>query len=300
MMKDITVAIRCAVYNHEPYISDCLNGFVMQKTNFKFVAIVHDDASTDGSAQIIRGYAEKYPDIIKPIYETDNQYSKGDGSIDRIINEAIVATGAKYIALCEGDDYWTDPYKLQKQVDYMESHPDCSCHAHNSLLLKTATQQIALFNKRLLHIKDYELGDFLNKTWFTPTQSLLFRRDAYTSFEDMPPFIHGDYTILVNVLLKKGSYLHYSDEIMGVYRDGGWASTNYNDKEILLCDDFISLLNYFKAKSNHLYDLAFDNKINEQLQLKKQAIINTNSKSKSRSFITRIWHKIRKLLCLEN
>lgn len=118
------VAIRCITYNHEPYIRDALEGFVMQKTDFPFVAIVHDDASTDGTAAIIREYAAKYPDIITPIYETENQYSKGDGSIGRIMQEAQNATGAKYIAMCEGDDYWTDPLKLQKQVDFLESHPD--------------------------------------------------------------------------------------------------------------------------------------------------------------------------------
>ena len=118
------VAIRCITYNHEPYIRDCLDGFVMQKTDFPFVAIVHDDASTDGTTNIIREYAKKYPDIIKPIFETENQYSKGVESIMRIMRNALIDSGASYIAMCEGDDYWTDPLKLQKQVDYLESHPD--------------------------------------------------------------------------------------------------------------------------------------------------------------------------------
>ena len=128
---DIIVAIKVIVYNHEPYLRDCLEGFVMQQTNFPFVAIVHDDASTDGSAAIIREYEEKYPDIIKPIYETENQYSKYDGSLGRIMNAAVDATGAKYVAMCEGDDYWTDPLKLQKQVDFLEAHPEYSmcCNA---------------------------------------------------------------------------------------------------------------------------------------------------------------------------
>lgn len=114
----ILVSIRCLVYNHEPYLRQCLEGFVMQKTNFRFEAIVHDDASTDGSAKIIREYAEKYPNIIKPIYETENQYSKHDGSLWRIMNAACKG---KYIAICEGDDYWIDPLKLQKQIDIFES-----------------------------------------------------------------------------------------------------------------------------------------------------------------------------------
>ena len=108
-------------YNHEPYIRQCLDGFVMQKTNFRFEAIVHDDASTDRTADIIHEYAEKYPNIIKPIFETENQYSKNDGSLNRIMNEH---THGKYIAICEGDDYWIDPYKLQKQVDFLENNPE--------------------------------------------------------------------------------------------------------------------------------------------------------------------------------
>lgn len=117
------VTIRCITYNHEPYIRQCLEGFVMQKTSFCFEAIVHDDASTDGTVNIIREYAEKYPEIIKPIYETENQYSKGDGSLTRIMD---AHTHGKYVATCEGDDYWTDPYKLQKQVDILEQNPKAS------------------------------------------------------------------------------------------------------------------------------------------------------------------------------
>ena len=98
--EELMVTIRCITYNHERYIRQCLEGFTMQKTNFRFEAIVHDDASTDGTANIIREYAEKYLDIIKPIFETENQYSKHDGSIARILNEH---THGKYVAMCEGD-----------------------------------------------------------------------------------------------------------------------------------------------------------------------------------------------------
>ena len=119
----IMVSIRCIAYNQEKFIRDTLEGFVMQKTNFRFEAIVHDDASTDGTANIIREYAAKYPDIIKPIIETENQWSKHDGSLHRIMSDACKG---KYIAFCEGDDYWTDPLKLQKQVDILEANKDIS------------------------------------------------------------------------------------------------------------------------------------------------------------------------------
>lgn len=122
----VMVTIQCFVYNHAPFLRQCLDGFVKQKTSFSFEAIVHDDASTDESATIIQEYASKYPGIIKPIIQTENLYSKRDGSINRIVNQH---TRGKYIAICEGDDYWIDPNKLQLQVDFMETHPDyVLCH----------------------------------------------------------------------------------------------------------------------------------------------------------------------------
>ena len=118
----IMVSIRCLAYNHEPYIRQCLEGFVIQKTNFRYEAIVHDDASTDNTAKIIKEYAERYPEIIKPIFEKENLFSKNDRELQ---DKMLAACTGKYIAICEGDDYWTDPYKLQKQVNYLESHSDC-------------------------------------------------------------------------------------------------------------------------------------------------------------------------------
>ena len=125
--QDIKVTIRCITYNQKDYIRQCLDGFVMQRTNFRFEAIVHDDASTDGTDEIVCEYAEKYPDIIKPIFETENQYSKHDGSLGRIMN---ANTRGKYVAICEGDDYWTDPLKLQKQADFLDANPQCSLTYH--------------------------------------------------------------------------------------------------------------------------------------------------------------------------
>lgn len=172
------VAIQCLVYNHEPYLRDCLEGFVMQQTNFPFVAIVHDDASTDGSAAIIREYEEKYPDIIKPIYETENQYSKGDGSLGRVMNEAVDAIGAKYIAMCEGDDYWIDPLKLQKQVDILETDKTLMAVCTDTSIVDN--QGNVLNAKRGEVVKDnkegrYTLRDFFEGNHQYPTASVVYR-----------------------------------------------------------------------------------------------------------------------------
>ena len=125
--NEIMVSICCLVYNHEKYLRQCLDGFVKQKTNFKFEALIHDDASTDNSQNIIREYEKKYPEIIKPIYQTENQYSKRAGVTWKI---QFPRAKGKYIAMCEGDDFWTDEFKLQKQFDALEQNKDCVFCSH--------------------------------------------------------------------------------------------------------------------------------------------------------------------------
>jgi glycosyltransferase involved in cell wall biosynthesis len=121
-MKDTPlVSICCITYNHESFIRDAIEGFLMQKTEFLIEIVIHDDASTDNTAEIIKEYAEKYPSLFVPIYQYRNQFSQG---IKPLPNFVFPAARGKYIALCDGDDYWTDPFKLQKQVDFLESNPE--------------------------------------------------------------------------------------------------------------------------------------------------------------------------------
>lgn len=123
------VSICCITYNHAPYIKQCIEGFLMQKTTFSIEILIHDDCSTDGTTEIIRDYEKKYPDLIFPLYEEENQYQKGKASEIDFYN--YKRARGKYIAYCEGDDYWTDPLKLQKQVDFMEANPDYSVCFHD-------------------------------------------------------------------------------------------------------------------------------------------------------------------------
>lgn len=120
-MVNITVSICCITYNHAKFIKQCLDGFLMQQTNFEYEILIHDDASDDGTQDIIKKYQEKYPEIIKPIYQKENQYSQGISRFNTKYN--FPRAKGIYIATCEGDDYWTDPLKLQKQVDFLEANP---------------------------------------------------------------------------------------------------------------------------------------------------------------------------------
>lgn len=197
----------------------------MQKTDFPFIAIVHDDASTDNTPDIIRKYAEKYPHIIKPIYEKENQYSKRDGSIERIMNNAI-PDSVKYVAICEGDDYWTDSNKLQKQVDFLENNPEHTLCFHNAKVIyeseELEQQQRLRFNNTFSNIenRDYS-GIEIYENWIIPTASVVFKKeilnsDIYKTATKRGRFRYGDIILFL-------SCCHYGKirgfkEIMSVYR----------------------------------------------------------------------------------
>lgn len=222
--QPILVAIHCLVYNHEPYLRDCFEGFVKQKTNFRFVAIVHEDVSTDGSAAIIREYEKKYPDIFRPIYETENQWSKHDGSLERIMNEAIDATGAKYVAMCEGDDYWTDPLKLQKQVDKLEADETLMMCCTACSVVDNLNQTIHPVRPEPV-VKDnkegrYSLRDFIGEKHQYPTASVVYRnthvdevRSKYAHTENA--FL-GDWTMWICLLIYGDMY--FLNEVTCAYR----------------------------------------------------------------------------------
>ena len=122
------VTLICSTYNHEKYIAQAIESFVNQKTTFKYEVVIHDDCSTDKTVDIIKRYAEKYPNLIRPIYEEENQYSKGKKISLEIVSPTIQS---KYMCFCEGDDYLVSEEKLQKQYDYMESHPECTLCSHS-------------------------------------------------------------------------------------------------------------------------------------------------------------------------
>lgn len=259
MSDNVIVTIRCLVYNHEPYIRQCLEGFVMQKTNFPFEAIVHDDASTDGSAAIIKEYAEKYPDIIKPILETENQYSKHDGSLRRIMDSH---TRGKYIAYCEGDDYWTDPLKLQKQVDFLEGHPEYG-------LCYTKVRYYHQATKRFIKTwgGPYTCFDDLFKQNTIPTLTVLLRRNLYNQYitEIQPEQQHwkmGDYPMWL--WFAHESSIKLIPDVTGVYRvlaNSASHSKSFNEHAQFILSTYDIRLFYANKYRMEDYPLLFKERI---------------------------------------
>lgn len=176
MQQGTLVSIICLTYNHEKYIRETLEGFVNQKTNFKFEILIHDDASTDRTAQIIHEYEVKYPDLIKPIYQTENQYSKGGAIICKFL---LPISSGKYLAFCEGDDYWSDERKLQKQVDILERESNCALVYTNC---KVYNQKSHKFRKRTFTREIVSFEDLLINGNFIGTLTTCLRRDIYDQF----------------------------------------------------------------------------------------------------------------------
>ena len=227
--RPLMVSIRCLVFNQENFLRNCLDSIVMQKTNFRFEAIVHDDASTDGSAKIIMEYANKYPDIIKPILEKENQFSKHNGSIGRIMDKACIG---KYIAYCEGDDYWTDPYKLQKQVDIMETHK-------NVMMVYTAFDTVDEDGSPVYRF-EYDYNMKISKSGFVfpsfifrnvaMTVSCMFRREVFTSDIRRECNVGMDYLYFLSAAAL-GDVVYLNDKTCN-YRKAANSVTNAHGEKV--------------------------------------------------------------------
>lgn len=247
------VSICCITYNHGPYIKSALDGFLSQKVDFTYEILIHDDASTDGTADIIREYTEKYPHIIKPILRQENQYSKGISNIS-IFN--FPRARGKYIAMCEGDDYWTDPLKLQKQVDYLEAHPDCSLCFHSGSILSVDGSKTEGQMRPYRESRRVEPEEIVDKTSGYPTASLVFPawivKELPEYYLDCPV---GD--IPMQLMMADVGYAYYMDEPMCVYRVGvasSWTNLmkqgDYENKQKRYCAQMREMYEAFDRASN--------------------------------------------------
>ena len=233
------VTVICLAYNHGSYIREALEGFVGQKTDFPFEVLVHDDASTDGTAGIIREYAARYPGIIRPVFQTENQHSKGVHIARDILFPLI---RGRYVALCEGDDYWSDPYKLSKQVAAMEAHPDVDICAHGAVKAKAGK-----IYGRVGPAGPSRIIPAWRVIWagggFVATCSLLCRRDAYLTDTPMRRILFIDYTLQIQGALRGG--MLYLNDRMAVYRrgvSGSWTASHIGRKKTGHYASFLQML----------------------------------------------------------
>lgn len=273
------VSIQCCTYNQEKYIGDALDGFLMQKTSFPFEVIVHDDASTDNTADIIREYEKLFPNVIKPIYETENQYSKHDGSLSRIMRNA---SKGKYIATCEGDDYWIDENKLQMQVDGLENNKNCSIsfckilqvNKKGDSLNETIPFKDDFFNT-IVTLKDYAYVQYFLGHWAFQTSGMLYKRNLISDYDNrdecfkMFPF--GDMPLQLYLLLKGNAF--YIDRIMSRYRvfSGGYNSEMLKNREKnkenqLKLKNAIDAFDKFTSFEFHEYIKVWSNRLDIEIK----------------------------------
>ncbi|MBO5561843.1 MAG: glycosyltransferase [Firmicutes bacterium] len=229
-----TVSVICNTYNQSRYIGSALDSFLMQETDFPFEVIVHEDASVDNTADIIREYEKKFPDIIKPIYEKENQYSKNR---DIVMEIDLPAAGGKYIAFCEGDDYWTDKTKLQKSFDYMEKHDECSLVSHLTNVDNGVSKKMTQYNPDFMQRGGIISSDeVIIETNLIHTSSLFFRKSFLENNKRIITRLKSYDAVLVMLAATEG-YVYLIPETMSVYRfraAGSWNLAVADDDEKLL------------------------------------------------------------------
>lgn len=247
----VKVSVIIPAYNFEKYIAQTIEGVLMQETNFQVEILIHDDASTDATAEIIRSYQDKYPNRIHSILQSENQYSKGKWGAKALYKMAR----GKYIALCEGDDLWTDPTKLQKQVDFMEAHSNCSISCHKVLYHFEDDGQ-----------KDYEFPDidgnrvFLKEelygNYISATCSMLFLNERINELEEFNTgFLVGDLPIIY-FYLSFGDMAYLADR-MATYRlhsQSFYHPLKTIQQEFIQFDTFVKLKTRLRIKGSKKID----------------------------------------------
>ncbi|NBI07036.1 glycosyltransferase [Senegalia massiliensis] len=266
----VLVSINCITYNHEQYIAEAIESFLMQETNFKYEILIHDDASTDKTTEIIKEYEKKYPHIIKPIYQSENQYSKGKKAT--YLN--LKRDTGKYIAMCEGDDYWTDTHKLQKQVDILESNSNLVATFHRVEEVTPSKERkntyVEVQYEKINNI--YDIEDIIRFDGKRIHVSSLMFRSKYFDVNNLPLFFHtavvGDLPMML-ILASKGDF-YYFDKAMSSTRRGvvnGASERLFNDKKKRISTNNKIIETY--AEFNEYTDYKYDIQVNEVINLRR-------------------------------
>lgn len=237
-MSEIKVSVICLVYNHESYLRKCLDGFVNQKCDFEYEVLIHDDASTDNSASIIREYEEKYPNIIKPIYQTENQYSKG---VKISSTYLFPKARGEYLAWCEGDDYWTDNCKLQKQVDFLDEHQEYIACVHKYDVINKEGEVVEKItfgyyeNEGAYTLDDFQKFEMPGQMATLVCRNIITKHlEKFKKYSDVT--LPGDIKLMLFLLLYGNIWR--MDEKCSVYRHvvemngNSWSSRILKDKDL--------------------------------------------------------------------
>jgi len=293
MSYDIKVSVFCTAYNHAKYIRNALEGFVMQKTNFAFEVIVHDDASTDGTADIIREYEKKYPNIIKPIYQKENQYSKGIK-----ITKTFLLPKAKgeYFAWCEGDDCWLDPLKLQKQVDFLDANPEYSMCSHR-VEFRELSKNRSFYIPKIKKTRDFSADEIIRGGALFHITSIMIRSELNRKkpkvfetgwFGDIQLYIYGAICGKVRVFKDvMSAYNHGVEGSWSLASEDSERKRNHIEKRIAMYE---AVNKYYDYKYNEAFlhvitreRFNIDLKNNDKIALKKpeyKEFLKTYRKSK--------------------
>jgi len=256
MTDDVLVSVICLAYNHREYIADAIEGCLSQIVNFKYEMIIHDDASVDGTADTIRQYEKKYPGIVKGIYETENQYSKSDHFIELVQEKIMSEADGKYVMWCEGDDYWIDPTKMQRQIDYLEENPDCAMVVHGAAVLDMNHVKVSVLPKYWTD-KNISPEEIINHPdGYIGSATMAYRMEDFVLRGFYSEAGIGDYTARLYCLTK--GRIYYMDRIMSVYRfgyKGSWQDSQKNSSYLRFrhCIEIIRFLALYDYNTDSKY-----------------------------------------------
>lgn len=252
------VSTSTLTYNHEPYIRDCIEGILMQKTTFPIRVCIFEDASTDKTAEIVKEYAEKYPELIFAFCQKENTWKKGEirRQARKPFNE--VRNVAKYIALCEGDDYWADPLKLQKQVEFMEENPDYSLCYHSHKRINSGMLSKNTFPKKG---RDFTQDELIATPSGIATATKFYIN--YTSVYGIPAPVGFGADFYLNAFLGtlgKCKFLaSVGPSVRRIHPGGVWSSKGESSKYYGVINTKIKVYNYFKEqKDEHRMNISLE------------------------------------------
>lgn len=243
------VDILMPVYNHQQFLEQALQSIVSQKTNFNFRLVVGEDCSTDKSRIIIEKFQKNYPNIIVPFFRKKNIGAHQNSKL------LFAEMASKYVAICEGDDYWTDPCKLQKQVDFLESNTEFAMCFTNHITINQLGEVIDNKSDFVRQNRNLNHEDILANNYFIGTASVLIKRETLpqpfpTIYFNAP---NGDY-LLYSLATKFGdvAFLDFYSAAYRIHDNGIWTSRNSAQKYWAMYKTFLISINLFKEKKEQL------------------------------------------------